>query len=69
MRVMLTVDHTVCHGSGLCQALSPKLFQLDDDGHGVPVRSELHDAEDIEMADSVSKCCPSEAVALTIVGD
>lgn len=69
MKVTLTVDHTVCRGSGLCQALSPELFQLDDDGYGVPVRSELQDTEDIEMADSVSKCCPSEAVGLAIVSD
>lgn len=69
MKAILTVDHTVCRGSGLCQAMSPELFRLDDDGYGVAVQSELQDADDIEIASSVIECCPTEAIGLTVVGD
>lgn len=67
VRALITVDHVVCRGSGLCSALSPELFQLDEDGFGVAVENELDGEEDIEMAESVIGCCPTEAVALTIL--
>ncbi|ONI92830.1 hypothetical protein ALI22I_01700 [Saccharothrix sp. ALI-22-I] len=65
MRAHLAVDKAECQGSGLCHALAPELFRLDEQGFGEAAVSDLDDPEDIEAADSVVGGCPAAAVLLT----
>ena len=39
----VSVDQSVCLGSGMCAALAPELFQLDD--HARPVRPDIEPDE------------------------
>jgi ferredoxin len=69
MRASLTVDKSECRGAGLCCALAPDLFDFDDDAQGVPVRTELSTAADIEMAEAVQSGCPTQAVRVTLLSE
>jgi ferredoxin len=56
----LAVDRTVCIGSGMCAALAPELFQLDDD-HARPVTAEV---EPTELALDAADQCPTMAITV-----
>lgn len=55
----VSVDHSVCLGSGMCAALAPELFQLDD--YASPVRPDI---EPDELALDAADQCPAQAIAV-----
>ncbi|URM92484.1 ferredoxin [Streptomyces sp. MRC013] len=54
------VDSGTCMGSGICAALAPDLFRLED-AYAVPVRTEI--AED-ERALDAADSCPALAIVV-----
>lgn len=64
MKVMPRVDRDRCMGTGLCHVTAPKLFDLDQEGHSVPLVDELDSAEDVEFAREAVDGCPLEAITL-----
>ncbi len=56
----LNVDKTVCIGSGMCAALAPELFRLDDD-YAEPVAGEIEPAE---LALDAADQCPTLAITV-----
>ncbi len=59
----ISIDRSLCNGYGVCEALAPEVFELDDDGLAV-VRSSLSDDEVVrEACDS----CPMGAISIVQV--
>jgi ferredoxin len=61
---MIKIDRSRCVGIGRCEALAPRVFEVDDEGYlhllfadGLPVE----DLEDIEAA---IRECPMSALSL-----
>ncbi len=69
MTVTLQVDKSLCGGAGLCRAMYPDLFTLGADGLSEPLKTELTTAEEIEAAEDVVGCCPTEAIVVTGLDD
>ncbi|MFE2556366.1 ferredoxin [Streptomyces sp. NPDC055103] len=61
----LSVDRRECGGSGLCAAVAPALFRLDDEGFAEVLKTGLSDPDEIAEAEGVISCCPMEAIGLT----
>ncbi|GAA0358398.1 ferredoxin [Streptomyces blastmyceticus] len=60
-RWRVTVDRTVCVGSGLCAATAPDAFRLDAARRSHPVEEETAASEAVlEAAES----CPVEAITI-----
>ncbi|HEY0448370.1 ferredoxin [Actinophytocola sp.] len=55
------VDERTCIGSGMCAALAPELFTLDDD-HASPVAPDI---EPDEVALDAADSCPALAITVT----
>ncbi|GAA1072806.1 ferredoxin [Nocardiopsis composta] len=62
-RLRLHADTEVCAGAGQCVRAAPDLFDQDDDGLVVLLRTEVP-AEARERALAAADWCPSGAVAL-----
>lgn len=59
-----TVDQDRCQGHARCWDISPEVFSLDEQGHGLVLVSEVppeHHAATTDAADN----CPERAVTLT----
>lgn len=65
-KTRVIVDRALCIGSGMCTALAPEIFELDDDGVLV-LRQEHVAAQALAELDDAIACCPVEA--LTRVSD
>lgn len=65
MKATPRVDRDRCMGTGLCQVTAPKIFEMDAEGHSVPIQTELDNAEDIELVREAVDSCPLEAITLT----
>jgi ferredoxin len=59
----IRVDLTMCCGNGMCCALAPEYFDLDDDGT-VRVLQPMARAEDRDVLEQAVLCCPVEAISL-----
>ena len=57
------VDRERCVGSGACEALASAVFEVDDDGVLVVLRSEPGEDDLPDVRDAV-KACPTRALAL-----
>jgi ferredoxin len=58
-----TVDHDLCIGCGVCEAVCPAVFQMNDDGLAdVIVESIEEDA--IDDAREAQDQCPVEAISI-----
>jgi ferredoxin len=59
----LVIDHDKCTGHGRCYALSPTLFDCDDDGYG-----QLKTDGVVEPGDAAAQLavdgCPESAISL-----
>lgn len=61
MRVV--VDYNLCDGNGLCAAVAPELFELDDE-------DQLHVLDDRpgpslwDLADQAAQACPKTAISI-----
>jgi ferredoxin len=59
----ISIDRSLCNGYGVCEALEPDVFELDDEGLAV-VRTGLSESEAVrEACDS----CPMGAISIALV--
>jgi ferredoxin len=61
MRVV--VDYDRCDSTGLCTAIAPEVFELDDDDE-LQIRAEHPDPVQWEAAEEAARACPKLAIAL-----
>ena len=59
MAWQVSVDRAVCLGSGMCAALAPELFELDDFAN--PVNPDI---EPNEVALDAADQCPAQAISV-----
>lgn len=64
MSVEATVDADDCIGSGMCVAIAPEIFELDD-GDVAVIVSETEGPELQEALRNAAACCPVDAIKLT----
>lgn len=55
------VDKSLCIGCGLCTAVSPDVYSMDDDGLAVAIDEELKDAL-VSAAKEAELQCPVSAI-------
>lgn len=55
------VDKDTCIGCGLCPAVCPEIFEMDDDGKAKASKNEIADNL-IESAKEAAEQCPVEAI-------
>jgi len=60
-RWLVSVDRSVCIGSGMCVGTAPDRFRLGDDQRSHPVDAEIDPDESVRDAASY---CPTEAILL-----
>lgn len=60
------VDFDLCESNGLCEALAPEVFALDDDD-GLVLRTALVGEADLPSVRRAVASCPRRAISL--VGD
>jgi ferredoxin len=60
-RYRITVDRSVCQGSGLCVGIASGFFALDGTHRSAPLK-EVVDAND-DVLDA-AECCPTEAITV-----
>lgn len=61
MRV--TVDRTKCTGLGICEAMAPDVFEVDENGDLVLLTEQV-DADGLDEARAAVEGCPTEALRL-----
>ncbi len=59
----VTVDFDLCESNGLCEALAPEVFELDDDDF-LNVKKEEIGAEDLDLVKRAVAACPRSAISL-----
>ncbi|NLD50469.1 MAG: ferredoxin [Clostridiaceae bacterium] len=57
------VDKDLCIGCGLCEALSPAVFKMDDEGKAEAITEELSQELQNE-AEEAKRQCPVEAISI-----
>ncbi|MFT4124697.1 MAG: ferredoxin [Gordonia sp. (in: high G+C Gram-positive bacteria)] len=58
------IDLDKCAGHARCFAVSPELFDIDDDGYALRSDFEV-DAPDVETAREAAVACPERAITTT----
>jgi ferredoxin len=61
MRIIL--DRAKCTGIGICEALAPTVFEVDDDGELIMLSSEVPEGAQDEVTQAVEGC-PTLALRL-----
>jgi ferredoxin len=59
----VTIDRSLCNGYGVCEALAPDVFVLDDEGLAIVKQGVSEDDAVREACDN----CPMGAITLTKV--
>ena len=62
MRVV--IDTSACQGFGMCEALAPDFFALDEDGHVVARDGTAVSSELLEQVEEAVESCPASALRL-----
>ncbi len=57
------VDEDTCIGCGICEAVCPKVFSMNDEGKAVAIDCEI-DVSDLDDAVSAKEQCPVEAISI-----
>ncbi|HEY8889502.1 MAG TPA: ferredoxin [Clostridium sp.] len=57
------VDKDTCIGCGLCPAVCPEIFEMDDDGKAVASENEIEEKL-IESAKDAEEQCPVNAITI-----
>jgi len=57
------VDEDICIGCGICEAVCPKVFTMNEAGKAVAIESEIDDS-DLDDAISAKEQCPVEAISI-----
>jgi ferredoxin len=61
MRIVL--DRARCTGIGICEAIAPTVFEVDDDGELVVLSQDVPEGSGAEVAEAVAGC-PALALRL-----
>jgi len=59
----ITVDFDLCESNGLCEALAPDVFELDDDDY-LQLRTDRTTPENVEDVRRAVASCPRAAISL-----
>jgi ferredoxin len=59
----IEVDRAKCTGLGICEAMAPNFFEMDQSGELIQL-SETVDVDDVEEARAAVEGCPTEALRL-----
>ncbi len=57
------VDKETCIGCGVCVAIAPKYFKIDDDGKSIALK-ETVDPEDEELVRTAAQSCPTGSIKI-----
>lgn len=57
----VVVDRSKCTGLGICEALAPAFFEVDDSGELVQLKEDISDDELAAVEEAVQGC-PTEAL-------
>ena len=57
------VDFDLCESNGLCEAMAPDVFELDDDDYLQVLTHEVTD-ENRERVDRAVAACPKSAISI-----
>ncbi|MFC9355185.1 ferredoxin [Rhodococcus sp. NPDC057014] len=61
----VVVDMAKCSGLGLCEAVSPDVFEIDDTGHLVVHAHEV-DTERAAELEEAAAACPTQAITIEV---
>ncbi|MGW6458875.1 ferredoxin [Streptomyces sp. NPDC055078] len=59
----ITLDRGKCTGLGMCEALAPDFFEIDEDGELVLLKEDASDG-DLDAVRQAIEACPTEALRL-----
>ena len=59
----ITVDFDLCESNGLCEAMAPEVFELDDDDF-LQLHAEETTPENLEAVKRAVAACPRAAITL-----
>ncbi|NPA86642.1 MAG: ferredoxin [Candidatus Diapherotrites archaeon] len=57
------VDKETCIGCGVCVAIAPNYFKLDEDGKSVAIKEEV-DPADEEIVRTAAQSCPTGSIKI-----
>ncbi|WP_030195784.1 ferredoxin [Streptomyces sp. NRRL S-87] len=57
----ISIDHTLCIGSGMCALTAPRVFGSDDDGFG-ELAPDWQSAAGDPMVKEAVRACPVQAI-------
>lgn len=60
----VTIDSERCRGHGVCCAICPQMFTLNDEGYAEPLHSEIPTDMEYSVREAVDSC-PEGAIATT----
>jgi ferredoxin len=61
--VKVTVDFAKCTGLGICESVAPDFFEVNDEGHLVPLKEDITDDE-LQSVEEAVAGCPTEALRI-----
>lgn len=61
----IEIDRNRCEGHGLCEAVAPAYFSLDDDGKLTILAEDVSDGDEALVRDAVN-ACPVAALRLGV---
>ena len=59
----IRIDAGACAGHGVCEALAPHIFEVDDDGNVHVIAETLDEADRPDLENAVRQC-PEQALRL-----
>lgn len=59
----ISVDFTLCESNGVCEAMAPDVFELDDDNYLV-IKQEQVTEENVAAVNRAVAGCPRAAISL-----
>ncbi|WP_182523600.1 ferredoxin [Nocardioides dongkuii] len=59
----IKVDFDLCESNGLCEAMAPEVFELDDDDY-LQVKADETSPENLENVKRAVAACPRAAISL-----
>ncbi|MGJ7905872.1 ferredoxin [Actinopolyspora sp. H202] len=66
MRATARVDRNLCQGAGLCEAMGPELFRIDEEGYSENSQRNVTHEEKILLLQDIADCCPTGAISVTV---
>lgn len=60
----IKIDWDLCESNGLCEAMAPEVFELDDDDY-LQVKAEETTPDTIDAVKRAVAACPRAAISLT----